>query len=101
MGNYFLKLDNHGGYTFTSSKKSRLGKKEAPLPVTFFGGGANGVIHVVPEKKYAYFGGARCCASPATSRMSCSWAQRWRRSSRRKRSIRYRDPHKMSSFRRQ
>jgi len=64
MGNYFSKLDNHGGYTFTSSKKSQLGKKEAPLPVTFFGGGANGVIHVVPEKKYAYFGAREVLCEP-------------------------------------
>lgn len=48
------KMDNPGGYKLTTSKKSSLGKKEAPLSVFFGNGGArtasaDGVIHVVPS----------------------------------------------------
>jgi len=57
------KLDNVGGYKFTSRKKSSLGKKEAPLPV-FFGGAADGVIHVVPEGMNSYFAAREVLCEP-------------------------------------
>ena len=53
-GGFGWKMDNPGGYKFTSGKTSSLGKKEAPLSVLFGSGSATtaaaeGVIHVVPS----------------------------------------------------